>query len=270
MESSKVKNIILTILVVTNILLLGLMLFQRVESRHYRQQALQDAVDLLAQQGISAQAEAMPDKDFPVPQVLETDAQRELESFSGILGSDTTFTQRGLVSLYSGSLGTAEVWENGSFTVQLTPGAYPLVGRAVEEHALSVLDQMGFSGQITDVTSSSLTAVELLGNVPIFSCAVTLSYEGDELRSISGTHLTGTPSADSQAGEALSTATLLVRFRSGVMDSGDTCTAILSAAQGYVLSADAAQRLRRIPVLRLETDTNLYLLNALTGEWSRM
>lgn len=270
MESSKVKNIVLTILVVTNILLLGLMLSQRVESRRYRQQTLQDAVDLLAQQGIAARAEDMPDKDFPLPQVLETDAQRELESFSGILGSDTAFTQRGLVSLYTGSLGTAEAWENGSFSVRLTPGAYPLAGRTVEEHALAVLDQMGFSGQVTDVTASSLTAVELLDSVPIFSCEVTLSYDGGELRSISGAHLTGTPTADSQAGAALDTATLLVRFRSGVMGSGDTCTAILSAAQGYVLSADAAQRLRLVPVLRLETDTNLYLLSALTGEWSRM
>ena len=74
---------------------------------------------------------------------------------------------------------------------------------------------------------------------------------------------------DPQAGETLSTATLLVRFRAGIITSGDACAAIRSATQGYILAADANRTLRLTPVLRLETDTNLYLLNAITGEFQR-
>ena len=269
MEKSKLKNIVLTILVITNILLLGLMLFQQAESRHYHQQTLLDAVELLAQQGIAVQIEDIPDRDFPAPQVVKQDGQTELAAFSALLGQDTVHAQRGLVSLYSGSLGTAEVRQDGTFSVELSPGAYPLGGQDMALHGPEVLERMGFHAQVTAVEDDALTAVETLKGVPIFSCAVTLRYENGQLRSITGTRLAGTPSYDAQAGTALSTATLLVRFRAGIINSGDACTAILSATQGYTLTTDASRNLRLTPVLRLQTDTNLYTLNALTGELQR-
>ena len=269
MEKSKLKNIILTILLITNVLLLGLMLFQRAQSRHYNQQTLLDAVDLLSQQGITARVEDMPDRAFPLPQVVEQDAQQELADFSALLGQDAVHAQRGSVSLYTGSLGSAEVRGDGVFSVELAPGAYPLEGQDMTQHGLSVLELMGFTAQVTAVEESALTAVETLGDVPIFSCTVTLRYEEGELRAISGTRLAGTPTVDTQAETPLSTATLLVRFRSGIINSGDACTAILSATQGYILDADANRSLRLTPVLHLETDTNLYIINARTGELQR-
>lgn len=269
MERSKLKNIILTILVITNILLLGLMISQRMESRHYRQQTLLDAVELLAQQGITARVEDMPDRDFPTPQVLEQDAQAELAAFSALLGQDTVYAQRGLVSLYTGSLGSAEVRGDGAFELELNAGAYPLDGQEITQHALAVLSLMGFSGQITAAEEDAVTAVEVLKDVPVFSCSVLLRYEDGQLRSIEGTRLPGKATADPQARTQLSTATLLVRFRAGIINSGDACTAVVSATQGYVLAADASRSLRLTPVLRLETDTNLYILNALTGELQR-
>lgn len=269
MERSKLKNIILTILVITNVLLLGLMLTQRMESRHYRQQTLLDAVELLAQQGISVRAEDLPSRDFPPPQVLERDAQKELAAFTALLGQDTVYAQRGQVSLYTGALGSAEARDDGAFSVSLSANAYPLNDQDMEQHALAVLSLLGFSGQVTVAEDSAITAVETLKGVPIFSCGVLLRYEDGELRSISGTRLAGAPAKDPQAGVQLSTATLLIRFRAGIINSGDACTAILSATQGYTLSANANRSLRLTPVLRLETDTNLYILNALTGELQR-
>ncbi len=270
MERAKLKNIILTILVITNVLLLGLTLFQQAQSRRYRQQTLQDAVELLAQRGIAAQAEDMPDRDFPPPQLLEEDAQEELARFAALLGQDAVRAQRGLVSLYTGSQGSAEVRENGAFSVELAPGAYPLSdGQDLAQHAAAVLERLGFHARITAVEDSAVTAVETLGGVPVFSCTALLLYDQGELRAISGVRLTGTPAPDPQAEECLSTATLLVRFRAGIITSGDACAAIRSATQGYILAADANRTLRLTPVLRLETDTNLYLLNAITGEFQR-
>ncbi len=270
MERSKLKNIILTILVITNVLLLGLTLFQQAQSRRARQQVMEDAVELLAQQGITAQAGDLPDRDFPPSQLLERDAQAELTHFAALLGQDTAQTQRGLVTLYTGSLGTAETREDGAFSVELEPGAYPLAdGQDLAQHAARILERLGIRAKVTAQGGNAVTAVETLRGVPVFTCAVELRYEGGELRGLSGTRLAGSPSPDPQAGECLSTATLLVRFRAGIITSGDTCTAIRSATQGYHLSADANRNLRLTPVLRLETDTNLYLLNALTGELQR-
>lgn len=275
MESAKLKNIILTILLLTNILLLALVIFQRVESRQYRQQALADAVDLLAQRGIELRTDALPDRDFPAPMTLTRDPDWELERFTDLLGEGTVFTQRGLVSLYTGPLGSAEVRDDGGFRVTFVADAYPLdQGDDVQTHARQLVERLGFPAQVTQEEGHTVTAVQVCSapgsdSFPVFSCAVQVRYENNAAVAMSGARLVGRGTADSQSGEALSIATLLVRFRAGVIDSGDACTAILSAAQGYVLSADVNGTLHLTPVLRLETDTNLYTVNALTGELSR-
>ncbi len=277
MESSKLKNIVLIILLITNLLLLGLMIVQQ-NVVHDQQQRLlnQDAVVLLAQQGIDVRPQDLPSRDLPTPMTVERSGAREQEVFAALLGEDVTLTQRGLVSLYSGSLGTAEVRGDGGFSVTFAPGAYPLAqGEDMEAHAQRLVDRLGLTTEVSgrDGDRVGVTQVYTPGGprdyFPIFSCAVTVEYRDAQAASMEGTHLPGAPTPDRQAGEPLDTATLLVRFRAGIIDSGDACTAIHSATQGYVLSGDANGTLRLTPVLRLETDTNLYIVNALNGEVSR-
>lgn len=271
MESAKLKNIILLILLITNALLLGLMVFQRVEAHQHRRQALSDAVELLEQRGISVEIQDIPDDDFPQPMTLERDTPWELERFTDLLGQGTTLTQRGLVSLYTGPLGSAEVRADGGFSVTFAQGAYP-VAQDLSDHAQSLVQRLGFSADLTGREATAegevLTLVQRYNGHPVFSCTLRVHYEQGRLHSLQGVRLMG-PSADAAQGQSLSVPTLLVRFRSGIIDSGDACTAIRSAAQGYVLSADVSGTLRLTPVLRLETDTNPYVVNALTGELSR-
>lgn len=274
MESAKLKNIILLILLITNALLLGLTIFQRVETHQYRRQALADAVELLERRGISVDLSDIPDDDFSQPMTLTRDAQEELEQFTALLGQGTILTQRGLVSLYTGPLGSAEVRADGGVSVTFADGAYPVAqGQDLTAHAQDLVRRLGFpcvlTGQETAAEGETLTLVQSCGDRPVFSCALRVWYQDGQPRSIHGSRLVGQPTADLAQGECLSMATLLVRFRSGIIDSGDTCTAIRSAAQGYVLSTDASGVLRLTPVLRLETDTNPYIVNALTGVVSR-
>lgn len=69
MESAKLKNIVLTILLITNALLLGLTVVQQTHSRQYSQQALLDAVELLDRQGIAVNVRDLPQGDFPSPKL---------------------------------------------------------------------------------------------------------------------------------------------------------------------------------------------------------
>lgn len=270
MESSKVKNIVLILLIITNVLLLGLVVVQRVDSRRQQQKALADVTELLAQRGIALKT-ALPQGDFPPSLALKQDPAAQEGEFDLLLGEGTTLTQRGLVWTYNGPLGRAEVRENGAFTVELTEGAYPLEpGEDLAKHARDVLSKrLDFSGRDVSVQGDSVTLTQSLKGAPVFSCTVTLSYQNGSLATIVGTRLPGEPVADAKGGQALSVPTLLVRFRAGIIDSGDAVTAITAATQGYTLSANAAGSYHLIPVLRLETDTNPYLINALTGELTR-
>lgn len=269
MESAKLKNIVLLLLVVTNLLLGLLMVIQGVTSSRRQTQTLLDAVALLQDRGIAVEADALPQTDFPTPMTVERDSEWERQQFASLLGDNFTAAQRGLVSYYKGDLGRAEVLEDGSFTVSFTPGALPVEGQELSAHALATLRRIGFDAQVTASGMDIVSAIQLLDGSPIFSCAVTLRYENGALAQLSGTRLVGVPVTDTAQGEPLSTATLLLRFRTGISDSGDACSAIRSATQGYVLSATSGTKPSLIPVLRLETDTGVYRVDALTGAFSR-
>lgn len=269
MESAKLKNIVILLLVVTNLLLGLLMVIQGVTNSRRQTQTFLDAVALLADRGIAVNVDAVPQTDFPSPMTVERDSEWERQQFATLLGEDFTATQRGLVSYYEGDLGRAEVLEDGSFTVSFTPGALPAEGQELSAHGLEVLQRIGFDARVTSAGEDTLEAVQLLNGSPIFSCTVTLSYEDGALSRLSGTRLVGTPTADASQGSPLSTATLLLRFRSGIIDSGDACSAIRSATQGYVLSTVSGGNPSLTPVLRLETDTGVYRIDALTGAFSR-
>lgn len=269
MESSKLKNIVLLILVITNLLLGLLMVIQGVTSRQRQTQTLLDAVALLEDRGITVDAGIIPLDDFPAPMTLERDVNWEREMFAGLLGSDLTTTQRGLVSYYQSDLGQAEAREDGSFSISFADNAFPLDTLDVRAHGLSTLSLMGLEAHVTAETEDTLEVVQLWNGSPVFSCTLTLRYKNGALAELSGSRLVGVPTADTSQSAPLSSATLLLRFRAGIIDSGDACSAIRSATQGYVLSAGPAGKSRLTPVLQLETDTSIYLVDALSGTLSR-
>lgn len=264
MEGSKVKNIVLLILLITNLLLLFLMVSQRLESRQLQEKALTDAVQLLEAKGVSVKADNLTRIAFPAAMTLERDAAWEQQSFAALLGEGTTVTQRGLVAQYRGPLGEAEVRSDGEFSVSLIPGAYPVDDGDRLACAQTALKLIHFTADLTETTGETLVALQKIDDSPVYSCRAVLRFEGESLVSIFGTRLVGQPvqSADS---EPLSVATLLVRFRANLIESGEACTAILSASQGYLLSSTSG-KMELLPVLRLETDTSYYYLSALTGE----
>lgn len=268
-ESAKLKNIVLIILVITNLLLGTLMVVRGVTSRQRQNQLLLDAVALLSDKGIALDPAAVPRDDFPPSMTLERDADWEARMFAGLLGEDLTATQRGLVSYYESGLGRAEVREDGSFAVFFAGGALPLEGQDLSAHGLDTLQRMGFDAAVLSQGEETLEAVQLLNGSPVFSCTAALRYENGALTEISGVRLLGAPAADTSAAAPLSIPTLLLRFRAGIIDSGDACSAILSATQGYVLSSGPAGHTSLTPVLQLETDTSLYLVDALTGAMER-
>lgn len=272
MQSSKLKNIVLIILLITNLFLLFLLASQRLESRQLQRRTLSDVVALLSDQGISVDPSLLPDSPFPTPLQVSQDSQWEREVFSALLGEDTQVTQRGLVSFYRGSKGSAEVRGDGAFSVSFADGAYPTAG---DPTALGgqVLELLGIQGILTAQGPDSLTYLECCSvgeALPIFSCQTTLTFSDQALTALAGTRLVGSPVSLSTPQDTLSLATLLVRFRTGLLDSGNACTAITAATQGYTLSTDSSGTLRLTPALRVDTDTGAYLLNALTGELTRL
>ncbi len=75
MESSKLKNIIILLLAITNLLLGLLMVVQGVTNSRRQTQPLLDAVALLEDRGIAVDVDAIPQTTFPASMTVERDSE---------------------------------------------------------------------------------------------------------------------------------------------------------------------------------------------------
>nr|WP_317325055.1 hypothetical protein [uncultured Flavonifractor sp.] len=271
MEWSKLKNVMLLMLVGVNIILLMLVGAQERRADRYQEETRQAAQAVLEQSGISFLVEEFPE-DLALPVLTVTrDRDSEAAVAEALLGEATLQNESEVRPRYTGPGGTAEFSMNGTFTATLLPGRWTRTGgQDLEAACRPCLDAIGFTGTLTGMESSgtatAVTYCQLWEGMPLFSSSLTLYWEGDELVRIEGQRLSGT--ADSAAEkDLLSTPTLLVRFLEGINQGGYVCSRIDSMTSGY-LTKGTARQVQLTPVWRFVTDTGTYYVDALTGEFT--
>lgn len=267
MEWSKIKNIILLILLITNLFLLCLVGFQRWNTAHYQSGARADALSVLAKNRIEMDKDALPnDLSLPLASVTR-DREGEAAMLAPLLGQVTEEALGGGQFLYSSEKGQAYLRSRGEFTITLTPGSYPLSGD-MGDHALDMMELMGFEGMVVstdaDADSGSVILLQLWNDVPILTCRVQVTYHEGMLTSISGVRLTGTPT-DTGTLE-LSAVTGLLRFLEQFIESGDVCSQVTVMQAGYQLTSGLSDPATLTPIWYFMTDSGAYTLDAVTAE----
>ncbi len=268
MEWSKIKTIIILILLILNAFLLAIVGGQELQSRRIREENREQAVELLAANGIAVDAGALP-QELSLP-TLTFGSGEDIPAGQSLarvlLGEDLQQEESGVRALYESALGQMEAYATGRFTAQLAQGAHPLAGQSEEAHAQALLEQMGlevrFSSRQERLDGASVTFQQLWNGYPVFNCQVTLIYQGEALRELEGTLLPPQTSSSRQE-ETLTVPTLLVRFLSQRNESGQMFSQILSMTPGYRFSGSRPFTLT--PVWHFSTDTGEYLLSALDG-----
>lgn len=273
MEWSKLKNIIILMLLALNLFFLVLVGEQSYASSRAQEQMQEETLALLAMQNIHVREAAVPWGEHYQSVALsrERDQKQERQWAEEILKGVTT-QQTGAMTQYSGKLGTVQVYQSGQFLIQLEPGKVPLAGE-VERHAVAYLRTLGISAQVKAVSQTDgAVTVELWqcwNEDPLFTCQITMVYQDDALCSVQGLRLSGGEPLPGAAGRGLAAETLLIRLMGALRDSGDgSVYDIRRILPGYLhrTSGVSAQRVTLIPVWRLETsDGGSLLLNCLTG-----
>lgn len=272
MEWSKLKNIIILILLAANLFLLLMAGTQERSAAQYQEQAIEDAVAALERNGIRLERSLVPGKaELPLLSVTR-DRQNEAELAAALLGDCSVSDLGGGRYLYESPSGQAEFRSNGNFHFAFSSNVYSVApGENMTVHAQDIMERIGFAGmQVAREDQNgqiSLSLRQTYQNLPVFSCQVTLEYQGNQLRTISGQRLMGTPASVSGS-DPITISTALLRILNGITGLGDICSEITDITPGYQLSisADTAQM---IPMWRVTTDTGTYTLNTLTGSLDR-
>lgn len=269
MPWTKLKNIILLILVLTNLCLLALVGQQFVQNTRIESQTRENAIIFLQERGVEVDEELVPLTMELTPQVTERSLDREAEAAAALLrGGVTAEARGGEVYRYYNENGSIQFHSDGSFSAQLKPDAFP-IGEDREVSCRELLEQLDFQGQLLEEDGNELTFVQLWEGIPLFSQQVTVVCQQGGVSALSGgRRLIGTPREDTSR-QTITVATALVNFHNGVSALGDVCSRIDDITQGYVTTTSLTGAMTLTPVWRVTTDTGFYQLDAVTGTVSR-
>lgn len=274
MEGTKLKNIVIIILLLLNGFLLFLVGGRRMEDSHSHDAARGSAIQIIREGGIALEEADVPREMTLGSMQARRDLAGENELAAGLLGKGMSVEARGgEVYRYTSPRGWLQFHSTGEFLAEFEPGAFPLNGEEAPRHSAQLLAQLGFDAQLLEdaVTDGEggISFRQTVDGAPVLGCQATLNYREGSLVSITGGHrLPGQPHPT--GGEStLSVATALMRLYNGLKGLGDIYNRIESITPAYTLSVSLSGPARLEPVWYVKTDTGAYQLDTRTGQLSR-
>lgn len=274
MEWTKLKNLIILVLLLVNGFLLVLAGTRWEESVRYDRTALEQTVQVLEKSGIQVDSDAVSPADGLSPTAVERDLDRELQMARALLGKEVQADNRGGgLYLYHEDGGELSIRAGGVLSAVLEGGDRWQAGR-LDRHAAGLLEEMGVEAEQTGLAEEgSQTRVrfrQLWNGAPVFTCEVEFLYADGVLKTISGT-LIAAGQGTAETGQALTLPTALMRFSEAIVSAGDVCSAVQSMEPGYRGAAQSlAGGMRLTPVWLVTTDTAKYYLDCATGALTRL
>lgn len=273
MEWSKVKNIMLLMLVVTNLILLIFVVVPLSQAEKDESDGRQSAISLLASRGITVDDRTVPDSINLSPQTITLSRDDEATLAANLLGENPTIQDLGgNVLQYSSSLGIVRFHSSGELTAQFEIGAHPLGDSSSQLHGSTIIESLNMTASLTAITRDdegfTLIYSQLWDGVLLPQYGISLYYQNDSLYQISDAQrLSGTAVVDEST--SFSVATALMQFLTQIHELGDICRTITEITPAYGASTSLSGTVQLSPLWLITTDTGSYQLDLLSGVLSR-
>lgn len=265
MKASRLKTIVIVILLLVNAFLLFLLLSRRAEQTQAYERTVEQLCELFARSGVSFDRALLPENSDVYALSPERSSTREMAFAKSLLGDDVSaFDSGGGISRYSSSLGSCSLRSGGTVDAVLSR---PLDDAA--QFSRELFRSFGYEEVSSSLNggSGSVTGMRRGKNGPIYNAALTLTFSDSTLTGVSGTFLSDLD--EGRRTDGLDAISALVRFLDNCGVSGVVCTEVSALDSGYLLQSSASAPLRLIPVWRITTDVNNYYVNCKTGEVTR-
>lgn len=271
MNTARLKNIVILILLLANAFLLVLLFSRRAEENAAHERSVAQLTALFNADGIafdSALLDGLPDTVLSVQPARDLAAEQALAE--GIIGSVTSIDSGGGIYRYYSSDGL----NSGSCLIRSGGALEAAVSRAVDDPAEFCADlcvPLGYRtfDLLSDGARTVVTASRFVGELEVCNASLIFTFSGSTLTTVTGTFLP--PIDTSESGEtALDAVTALVRFLDYRNASGAVCTGITRLSAGYLVQSTTSAPLQLVPVLRVDTDVYSYYVNIVSGEVPRV
>lgn len=263
MRWTKIKDIMLLLLVIVNLALLGLVGFRAWRTAQNERQARERMIAILENNSIDFLPQEVPDAlDLPTLRLTLTppgEAQAAL-----LVGEITSTEPLGARTAYYGPEGVALLSPTGEIEVRYTA---PFLTEAAALERLSALGVEyrepgpGYHGE----GEALLTLTQLHQGFPLPREAVTLTFREGVLSTLSLRLLSGEWET-LPAGENVTASTALLRFLDAINRGGYVCSQVTGLYPGYAVSGGGPFTFT--PAWYVETDTRpwIFAVDGPTGE----
>ncbi len=270
MEYSKIKNIIIVILLALNMFFLVLFLIGRSESGKLERQARDDIISLFSAAGISVDTSVIPSDSSIGYYKMTRDLEIEKLIAGTMLGTKDMTAAGGGVYHYSNILGEAVFYPQGDFSVTLT------TGKVLKDTSNATIEKFLKDMNIDAVVDSSMPDAAGTGKTVYLYCIfnktrimnarLAMVFEGEKLIYVSGKRPGAAPVyADAKI---MSVKTALLSFLNGIKSLDPYCKKINCVSASYHISDDGSDGAVLLPVWRVETDSGNYYVNGINGKIS--
>jgi len=265
---SKIKNLVITALVLINVFFLALIIYENSAGAQSARQAVQNASAVLEAAGITIN----PDNVAAGGALREMTTSRCLGA-EGIIADallgPAVMTDQGAIHHYESGRGVASFYIRGDFEASLNEGAITSQRGALRT-VRTLLRTMRIEASEFSVSGESgnetVVAVASYRRTSIFNCTIEFIFIDGSLRMVRGRHLTGIEPMEDGA-EISSAGTALLRFLAAVKNGEHECSHIYSVEAGYWhhVAGPAGDGVL-LPAWLITADTGRFIVEGGTGE----
>ena len=270
MDSVKVKNFIILVLVIVDLALLVLVVRDAARGSEQRTEAIEGAREVLLSHGISVSEDAdLGEREGSSYSVSRSDEAERLAA-EAIFGEVEVIDRGGGIVMYSAVSGEVTFRGAGGLEMQYSGISAPETDEP-EKLALEMSRTLGaeaYSEDISSVTEGETTTVSVgcswMGS-RIVNCELNYTFKGGKLLYVSGSRPLGESSSE-RLEEIIDVPTVLMRFIELTQQQGHVCSMLEELELCYLYSGTASGGGSLSPVWQLRTDTGYFYINAITGK----
>ncbi len=275
MPASKVKNILILILVLANILLLSLAIPLRGQRARQQAETAAQLESLFARYGVSLDAFSLPETRSLYTLEFSPGEDAALAAMRALLGEMVFIEEDSTryLTTYRSEQGFCQLSRGDTLDARLRGrGAVGDLGRAAADELACMGVETAFVSQPQRSSAGvyTVTAVQRLLEVPVFSAAVSFTFHNGVPGRLTGTLYFDTAGLfRTDDAVCISCADALVAFLDSRDELGWVGAAVTGVTQGYLRAETASAAVVRLtPGWRVATDAGAYWVNGMTREVS--
>lgn len=266
MARSRLKNVIILILVLLNLFLLAALFMRKSAENQSRQLARDQLVALFAADNIQIDPALISYQTPPSGKYLVRDTAREQEAAAFFLGESLTYAdQGGDIYTYTGSNGAGMFRATGSFDIVGTLGAPNQDAQELCRQFCKTFSYGTPEFRLDEQGNGTASAPAKFDDLTVFNCEITFTFHDGALTMVSGTLLPASYTESVSKADLLSSSAALTTFQQFRRENGSVVSSVSDLYLSYELQSSPTAAMMLVPSWCIDTDTVQYYVNCITG-----